>query len=205
MKKKYVLGLMTLFCIVGCANVSELEYDGDELIYSCSENDLELFKENFVVNLDSDQGFVIISEDNEIKEFTDEKVKFKKSDNLNIKSCLFVNYDEVTGNKVGTPVSIKYTVPNVGIIKINMKGNYSYKINDISKYLDYYSDNETITQIINANIIAEYSVHLDGMTLEEILNEKKFPQSVLNDINENIEKIGLKVTQINIESVENVA
>ena len=97
MKRKYIIGMMSLLCITGCASVPSLDYDGDELIHKCSESDLALFNDNLVVEIDDEQSFVIIDNNNKFSEYKNEKVKFESFDyiiklNCEIKKWVIIKF-----------------------------------------------------------------------------------------------------------------
>lgn len=179
MKKKYIIGLMSLLAITGCTSVPSLKYDGDDIIHLCSEEDISLFDEKLIVEIDDEQSFVIIDDDNKLTEYKEGNLKFNKKDDLNVKRCLFVSYDEIENNKFGTSNPIKIGNNLMDMIEVKMFGKYSYKIKDIEKYLDYYDNDEVVSTAVRENFISYYSKYFSGKSFDEMLVKIKFDYSEL--------------------------
>lgn len=208
MNKKYLLGLMSLLCITGCTCAPSLEYDGDEIIHLCSEEEIALFDDNVFVELDDEQSFVVIDNDNELIEYKKEKVKFNKKENLNIKSCMFVSYDDIEDNKFGTASPIIVGRNTLDKVEVSMYGTYSYKVKDVEKYINYYGSDEPLFTAIRTSIISFYSKYLNDnytiKSLDELLLKDELTYSELKYINENLSKYGIEVTEVDIESAKKV-
>ncbi len=208
MKRKYIIGLMSLLCITGCASVPSLEYDGDELIHMCSETDLALFNDNLVVELDDEQSFVIVGNDNKFSEYKNKKVKFNKKDNLNIKTCMFVSYDDIEDNKFGTSTPLMFGGSGTELIKVRMNGEYSYRIKDIQKYIDYHGGDDLLSVAIRTNIISVYSDYIRDnyptTSIDQLLSKKEFNNDELNELNKKIVEYGIEITEVDIESANTI-
>lgn len=204
MKRKYIIGMMSLLCITGCASVPSLDYDGDELIHKCSENDLALFNDNLVVEIDDEQSFVIIDNNNKFSEYKNEKVKFNKKENLNIKTCMFVSYDDIEDNKFGTSTPLVFSGAGTDLVKVRMNGKYSYRIKNIEKYINYHGGDDFLSLAIRTNIISVYSDYIrnnyPATSMDELLSKKELNNTELNEVNKKIAEYGIEVTEVDIES-----
>ena len=61
MKKAIVL-LALLFIVTGCSKTPELKYEGKDIVYFCTKEDIKLFESKVNVLLNQDQGFLSIED-----------------------------------------------------------------------------------------------------------------------------------------------
>ena len=205
MKKKYLImfSILTACFITGCSKTSpELSYSGNEILYTCTKEDLNLFNETVNVNITDKQGFVIIDSNSEIQEYTNNVLEFTKENKVDIKNCFFVSYEEVTKNKFNSQTAIIHKDPVKGEIKINVSGNYSYKVINSKNFFDIYSTSNELNNYINANIISVYTSNIQSKTYSDLTKEKKFNKEQLKSLNVLVNGYGIEITKVNIKSVK---
>ena len=206
MKKRFLIfNILMLFFATGCSKTPELSYDGDEIIYSCTEEDINLFDGLVNVNITDKQGFVMTDSNNEMKEYTNGLLEFTDEDGVDIQNCFFVSYEEITGNNFASRTAISHRDPVEGGMKISVSGNYSYKVSDSKVFVDTYSTSEELNRYINTNILAVYTLNMQSKTYDELASEIEFNETKLASVNSLISKYGVEVTKVNIETVEKVS
>lgn len=213
--KKMIILLMCLFVVTGCSKVPELKYEGEKVVYTCTQEDIDLLKGDVNVLLSKNQGFVKI-ENGEWSETInpEEKVEleYKKNDNDELEACYFVNYDNMNYT-FGTTSPISFKDETEGSIRFHIKGNYDYIVHNMEVYYDsilstedFDTTMETVYRLINTEIKATYIVNMKSKTFAEMQNEKEFTKEMIESINSKIkDKYGIEITKINIESVEKVS
>lgn len=203
MKKIIIVILLVLLVGTGCENKVDydyIKYDDKDIIYICNEEDLEKFDKNVIVNVKESQVYVTIDNDNNIKEYSTGEHKF--DNNANINKCLFYSKEEIENNKFGTPTTIKVMDPNYGRLEFSMYGNYSYRINDISKFLDYYDGKNMPDELYRQYIISFYQSHVSRMSYYDIIKETKMASSDLKQLNKDLEKYGIEITEVIYENIK---
>lgn len=199
-----MLGILILGFVTGCSKTPELSYDGDKIIYFCTEDDVKLFGREVNVNIGAKQGFVMVHSNEEIKEYTNGLLEITEEDEFDVQSCFFVSYEEVTGNKFASRNAIAHKDPVLGGMRISVSGSYSYKVSNSRVFADTYSTEEELNRYINTNIVSVYTMNMQSRTYEELVSEKEFDESKLQAVNSLVSKYGVELLEVNIELVEKV-
>ena len=204
MKKKMtiVLGLVAICFMTGCSKTPEISYEGKDLIHDCTAEQIDLFAEDVNVMIGEKQNFVYVDSNYEHQEFTDGLLEFNEENRPDVKSCFFVNREEQTGIKFASRTAISFRDPVEGGMRISVSGNYSYKIIDSKTFKDTYTTTEELTNKIQAQINAVYTLNMQGKTYSDLSQEKEFDEAKLTSVNATISKYGVEVTKVNIEAVE---
>ena len=206
MKKSFlVLSILMLCFMTGCSRTPELSYDGDEIIYFCTEDDVKLFEGEVNVNIGALQGFVMVQSDDEVKEYTNGLLKVTEEDEFDVQSCFFVSYEEITGNEFASRNAIAHKDPVLGGMRISVSGTYSYKVSNSKVFADNYSTEEELKRYINTSIVSVYTMNMQSLTYEELVSEKEFDEGKLVSVNSLVSKYGIEVVKVNIELVEKVS
>lgn len=191
--------------MTSCSKIPELAYTGDEIIYFCTEDDVKLFEGEVNVNISDKQGFVMTDSNSEMKEYIDGLLEFTEEDEIDIQSCFFVSYEEVTGNSFAIRTAISHRDPVEGGMKISVSGNYSYKVSDSKVFVNAYSTLEQLNRYINTNVLAVYTLNMQLKTYDELASETEFDEAKLASVNSLMSKYGVEVTKVNIETVDKVS
>lgn len=191
--------------MTGCSKIPELSYAGEEIMYSCTEDDIHLFDGAVHVNISDKQGFIMIDSNGEVKEYTDGLLEFEVDDGIDIQSCFFVRYDEITGNQFASRTAISHRDPVEGGMKISVSGNYSYKVSDRKVFVDAYSTTEELERYINTYIVSVYTMNMQSKTYDELVHETEFDATKLGAVNSLVSKYGVEITEVKIETVEKVS
>lgn len=206
MKKKFlILSIFVVAFMAGCSKTPELSYSGDEIIYSCTDEDIKLFEDKVNVNISDKQGFVMVDSNSEMKEYTNGLLEITEEDEVDVKECFFVSYEEVTGNKFATRSAITHKDPVEGGMRISVSGNYSYKVSDSKIFADTYTTSEELNRYVNTYIVSVYTINMQSKTYDELASETEFDENKLKSVNSLLSKYGIVVTKVNIESVEKVS
>lgn len=206
MKKKFLVFNLLLLCFMtGCSKTPELSYDGDEIIHFCTEEDIDLFKGEVDVHISDKQGFVMVDSNSEMKEYTDGVLEITEEDEIDVESCFFVSYEEVTGNQFASRNAISHRDPVEGGMRISVGGSYSYKVSDSKIFADTYSTTEELNRYINTYIVSVYTMNMQSKTYDELASETEFDEVRLEAVNSLVSKYGIEVTNVSIESVEKVS
>lgn len=219
--KKMIILFALLFVVTGCSKTPELKYEGKDIVYFCTKEDIKLFESDVNVLASKNQGFLVIENgkwSENINHEEDIKLEYKEKDKKNLEACYFINYENMN-NKFGTlaPISIKDKVE--GSIRFHVKGSYDYTIHSMEKFADMllFSDNLTSSEnfestigvvynLINTEINATYILNMNSKTFAELQSEKEFSKDMLERVNSIIrDKYGIELTKVNIESVEKVS
>lgn len=204
MKRKItvVLGLVAICFMTGCSKTPEISYEGKDLIHDCTAEQVDLFVEDVNVMIGEKQNFVYVDSNYEHQEFTDGKLEFNEENRPDVKSCFFVNREEQTDNKFASRSAIAFRDPVEGSMRISVSGNYSFKIIDSKTFKENYTTIEELTNKIQTQINAVYTLNMQGKTYSDLSQEKEFDEAKLNSVNATISKYGVEVTKVNIETVE---
>ena len=203
MKKLITIILLVLLVGTGCLNKVDydyIEYDNKDIIYVCNEEDLNKFDKNVIVNVKEHQVYVTIDNDNNIKEYSKGEHKFDNNSNIN--KCLFYSKEEIKNNKFGTPTTINIMDPNYGRLEFSMYGNYSYRINDISKFLNYYDGKNMPNDFYRQYIVSFYQSHVSRMSYYDIIKETKMSSDDLKQLNKDLENYGIEITEVIYENIK---
>lgn len=204
MKRKItvVLGLVAICFMTGCSKIPEISYEGKDLIHDCTAEQVDLFVEDVNVMIAEKQNFVYVDSNYEHQEFTDGKLEFNEENRPDVKSCFFVNREEQKDNKFASRSAITFRDPVEGSMRISVSGNYSFKIIDSKTFKENYTTTEELTNKIQTQINAVYTLNMQGKTYSDLSQEKEFDEAKLNSVNATISKYGVEVTKVNIETVE---
>ena len=206
MRKRFLVFSVFVLCFMaGCSKTPELSYTGNEMIYSCTEEDIALFDGNVNVNISDKQGFIYIDTNSEWKEYTNGLLEFTEENKIDVEKCYFVNYEEVTGNKFASRSAISHRDPVEGGMRISVSGSYSFRIIDSKVFIDTYTTLEQLNNYINTNINSVYIFNMPSKTYDELASETEFDEAKLSAVNSLISKYGVEVTKVSIESVEKVS
>ena len=181
MKRKItvVLGLVAICFMTGCSKTPEISYDGKDLIHDCTAEQIDLFAEDVNVMIGEKQNFVYVDSNYEHQEFTDGLLEFNEENRPDVKSCFFVNREEQTDIKFASRTAISFRDPVEGSMRISVSGNYSYKIIDSKTFKDTYTTTEELTNKIQAQINAVYTLNMQGKTYSDLSQEKEFDEAKL--------------------------
>lgn len=206
-KKVLVLCIFVFIFITGCGNYKEIKHVGDELIYNCSKEELEILQNGAKVTVDQNQGFILISESNDTKEYPTGQYDVSKNYGKITKNCVFINYNEVKDNKFGTIYPIAFKDPEYGVLKFTAMGTYSYKIVDSKKFINNYSGANFEDDLFNSvllgfnNMIQKKSSNLK---YNELISKTSFSSDELREISEYnyllINK-GIQITELKLQSI----
>lgn len=204
MKKKItiILGLIALCFMTGCSKTPELNYSGEDILYTCTDEEVALFKEDVNVTIKENQGFIYLDDNEERKEFTDGLLEFNEDNRPNVQKCYFISYEEITGNKFASRTAIAHRDPVEGGMKITVSGNYSYKVKDSKTFMETFTTLEQLNNYINTNINSVYILNMQSKTYTELSSETEFDEAKLSSVNSLVSKYGIEVTKVNIETVE---
>lgn len=197
MKKVLVL-LFLILSITGCSKIKELNYNENDLLYTCTDSDINLFKDDVNVNITDKQSFVYFNENSEMKEFTNGLLKFNDDNRVNVTRCYFVRKDEIN-NEFSSKSNIAFKDKVEGSMNLKLSGNYSFKIVDSKTFIEAYSAQDKFFNALESQINATFVVNMPSKTFEELSNEKEFDVSKLNALNNALTpKYGIKVIKVNI-------
>lgn len=212
MKKAIVL-LALLFIVTGCSKTPELKYEGKDIVYFCTKEDIKLFESEVNVLAKKNQGFLSIEDGKwheKINHEEDVKLEYKEKDNMD--ACYLVNYDNMK-HEFGTRTPISFRDKEEGGIKFHVKGNYVYTINSMEKFYnvvikseDFDTTIEDMYRLVTTELNASYILNLGSKTFADLQNEKEFNEEMIERVNLIIsDKYGIELTKVNIESVEKVS
>ena len=206
MKKKVsiLFGLFALCFITGCTGTPELSYNGNDLLYACTDEQVSLFRKNVNVSITDKQSFVYFNNNSEMKEFTNGLLEINNDNRIEVSKCYFVKKDEITENEFSSKSSIAFRDPTEGGMKLTIKGTYSYKIIDSKTFIENYTTTEKMTNAVYTQINAIFVANMGTKTFAELSNEKEYSQERLNALNSTItNKYGIEVTSVNINLEKN--
>ena len=91
MKKIFLIfSICILILMGGCSNTKELSYNGKQVVYQCTDEDVKLFKEEVIVNITDKQGFIMVDSNSEMNEYTNGLLEFTEEDEVDLQKCFFV-------------------------------------------------------------------------------------------------------------------
>ena len=216
--KRIIILFILLFVVTGCtfendfSDVNILKYEGDDFIYSCTNDDIKLFESKVNVLLNQDQGFLSLEDGKWHEKINhEEDIKLEYSEKDNMEACYFINYENMN-YKFGTQSPIVISDQEQGIVRFRMRGNYDYTIYNTEKFVadvlstdNYEETMEQILLLVNREIISAYSNDVYSKSFIEIQKEKEFSKELLEKINSSIQdRFGIELTKVNIEEVEKV-
>lgn len=211
--KKAVVLLALLFIVTGCSKTPELKYEGKDIVYFCTKEDIKLFESEVNVFTKNNQGFLSIEDGKwheKINHEEDVKLEYKEKDNMD--ACYFVNYDNMK-HEFGTRTPISFRDKEEGSIRFHVKGNYVYTINNMEKFYnvvikseDFDTTIEDMYRLVTAELNASYILNLGSKTFADLQNEKEFTEEMIERVNLIlIDRYGIELTKVSIESVEKVS
>lgn len=211
--KKAVVLLALLFIVTGCSKTPELKYEGKDIVYFCTKEDIKLFESEVNVLAKKNQGFLSIEDGKwheTINHEEDVKLEYKEKDNMD--ACYFVNYDNMK-HEFGTRTPISFRDKEEGSIRFHVKGNYVYTINNMEKFYsvvikseDFDTTIEDMYRLVTTELNASYILNLGSKTFADLQNEKEFTEEMIERVNLIIiDKYGIELTKVSIESVEKVS
>lgn len=204
MKKVFILLVAVLCLMTGCSKTPELSYNGNDLLYICTDEQVSLFKEDVNVNITDKQSFAYFDNNSEMKEFTDGMLKFNEDNRPEVSKCYFVKKDEITENDFSSKSNIAFRDPTEGSMKLKINGTYSYKIVDSKTFIENYTTTEKMTNAVSTQINAIFIANIGSKTYAELLTEKEYDIERLNALNSTItSKYGIEVTRVNINLEKN--
>ncbi len=212
MKKAIVL-LVLLFIVTGCSKTPELKYEGKDIVYFCTKEDIKLFESEVNVLAKKNQGFLSIEDGKwheKINHGEDVKLEYKEKDNMD--ACYFVNYDNMK-HEFGTLTPISFRDKEEGSIRFHVKGNYVYTINNMEKFYnvvikseDFDTTIEDMYRLVTTELNATYILNLGSKTFADLQNEKEFTEEMIERVNLILrDRYGIELTKVSIESVEKVS
>lgn len=199
MKKKVsiLFGVFVLCLITGCSKTPELSYNGNDILYTCTDEQVNLFKEDVNVTITDKQSFVYYN-NSEMKEFTDGILEINKDNRPEVSECYFIKKDEITGNEFSSK-PIAFRDPTEGSMKLKIKGTYSYKIVNSKIFIENYTTTDKMTNAIFTQINAIFVANMGSKTFTELSTEKEYSAERLNTLNSTItSKYGIEVINVNI-------
>lgn len=211
--KKAIILLALLFIVTGCSKTPELKYEGKDIVYFCTKEDIKLFESEVNVFAKKNQGFLSIEDGKwheKINHEEDVKLEYKEKDNMD--ACYFVNYDNMK-HEFGTRTPISFRDKEEGSIRFHVKGNYVYTINNMEKFYnvvikseDFDTTIEDMYRLVTTELNASYILNLGSKTFADLQNEKEFTEEMIERVNLIIiDKYGIELTKVSIESVEKVS
>lgn len=212
MKKAIVL-LGLLFIVTGCSKTPELKYDGKDIVYFCTKENIKLFESEVNVLAKKNQGFLSIEDGKwheKINHEEDVKLEYKEKDNMD--ACYFVNYDNMK-HEFGTRTPISFRDKEEGSIRFYVKGNYVYTINNMEKFYnvvikseDFDTTIEDMYRLVTTELNASYILNLGSKTFADLQNEKEFTEEMIESVNLILrDRYGIELIKVNIENVEKVS
>lgn len=197
--KKNILILFLVVCFMtGCSNTPELSYSGNDLLYTCTDSDIVLFKDDVNVIITDKQSFVYFDDDLNMREFTDGLLEFNEDNRVNITKCYFVKKDEVINNEFSSDSNIAFKDKVEGSINLKLSGTYSFKIVNSKTFIDNYSSNENLMNGISTQINATFIANMSSKTFAELSSEKEFNSNKINSLNNVLnEKYGIEIIKVN--------
>lgn len=209
MKKKSILltiGILTL--ITGCnsneketiKDIAKIKYDGNELVYECSKEEISNLKKSVKIVVKENQTFTVIDTDKNNQSY--KKGSHELKGNPKAEKCYFVDNTPIENNKYGTMTPIKKSHQEYGIVSISMYGKFSYRITDVIKFSEVYKEEDAYTEMMRTYLMNYYSVYVSNVEYNDVIKETKMAQEILNKVNKDIEKYGLEITESNIEGFE---
>ena len=207
-KKNILLALGVLTLVTGCnsnekdtiKDVVQIKYDGNELVYKCSEEEISNLKKSVKVIVKENQIFAVVDSNKENKTYQAGKHELKG--NSNAEKCYFIDNTPITNNQYGTQAPIKKSTQEYGIISISVYGNFTYRIKDAVKFSEIYNGEDIHLTALRTYLINHYTTHVAQTNYNDIILETKMSQDILNDVNKDIEKYGLEITESIIEGFE---
>lgn len=211
--KKAIILLALLFIVTGCSKTPELKYEGKDIIYFCTKEDIKLFESEVNVIAKKNQGFLSIEDGKwheKINHEEDVKLEYKEKDNMD--ACYFVNYDNMK-HEFGTRTPISFRDKEEGSIRFHVKGNYVYTINNMEKFYnvvikseDFDTTIEDMYRLVTTELNASYILNLGSKTFADLQNEKEFTEEMIESVNLILrDRYGIELTKVSIESVEKVS
>lgn len=211
--KKAIFLLGLLFIVTGCSKTPELKYDGKDIVYFCTKEDIKLFESEVNVLAKKNQGFLSIEDGKwheKINHEEDVKLEYKEKDNMD--ACYFVNYDNMK-HEFGTRTPISFRDKEEGSIRFHVKGNYVYTINNMEKFYnvvikseDFDTTIEDMYRLVTTELNASYILNLGSKTFADLQNEKEFTEEMIESVNLILrDRYGIELIKVNIENVEKVS
>lgn len=201
MKRKIsaVLGTLILCLAAGCAGTPEISYDGGELLYVCTDEQVSLFKEDVNVIISDKQSFAYFDGAGEMKEFTDGVLEINDDNRPEVSSCYFVRKDAVSGNEFASRSAIAFRDPTDGSMKLKISGTYTFKIVDSKTFIAGFESAVQLENAISTQINAVYIANMGGKSFADLSAEKGFDAAKLDALNASITtQYGVEVTEVNI-------
>lgn len=211
--KKAIILLALLFIVTGCSKTPELKYEGKDIVYFCTKEDIKLFESEVNVFAKKNQGFLSIEDGKwheKINHEEDVKLEYKEKDNMD--ACYFVNYGNMK-HEFGTRTPISFRDKEEGSIRFHVKGNYVYTINNMEKFYnvvikseDFDTTIEDMYRLVTTELNASYILNLGSKTFADLQNEKEFTEEMIESVNLILrDRYGIELIKVNIESVEKVS
>ena len=211
--KKAVVLLALLFIVTGCSKTPEIKYEGKDIVYFCTKEDIKLFESEVNVLANKNQGFLTIENGKwheKINHEEDIKLEYKEKENMD--ACYFVNYDNMK-HEFGTRTPISFRDKEEGSIRFHVKGNYVYTINNMEKFYnvvikseDFDTTIEDMYRLVTTELNASYILNLGSKTFADLQNEKEFTEEMIESVNLILrDRYGIELIKVNIESVEKVS
>lgn len=211
--KKAIILLALLFIVTGCSKTPELKYEGKDIVYFCTKEDIKLFESEVNVLAKKNQGFLSIEDGKWHEKINHEeavKLEYKEKDNMD--ACYFVNYDNMK-HEFGTRTPISFRDKEEGSIIFHVKGNYVYTINNMEKFYnvvikseDFDTTIEDMYRLVTTELNVSYILNLGSKTFADLQNEKEFTEEMIERVNLIIiDKYGIELTKVSIESVEKIS
>lgn len=213
--KKMIMLFALLFLVTGCSKTPELKYDGEDVIYFCTKEDIKLFESDVNVLANKNQGFLVVENgkwNENVNHEEDIKLEYKEKDKKEIEACYFINYDNMN-YKFGTTTPISFRDEVEGGIRFHVKGNYDYTIYSTQVFYDnvlssddYDTTMENVYRLITTELNATYILNMSSKTFAELQSETEFSEDMIESVNLIIrDRYGIEITKVNIESVEKVS
>lgn len=213
--KKMIMLFALLFVVTGCSKTPELKYDGEDIVYFCTEEDIKLFESEVNVLASKNQGFLTVDDgkwSEKINHEEDIKLEFEEKKKKELDACYFVNYENMK-HEFGTTTPISFRDKEEGGIRFHVKGNYVYTINSMEKFYDvviksedFDTTIEDMYRLITTELNATYILNMSSKTFAELQSETEFSEDMVERVNLIIrDRYGIELTKVNIESVEKVS
>lgn len=207
MKKKIsvLLVIFLLLCFIGgCSKTPEISYEGDELLYTCTDEQIELFKEDVNVVITDKQSFVYFDTNSEMYEFTDGVLAINDDNRPEVTNCYFVRKDEVSANEFSSKSNIAFNDPTEGSMKLKISGTYSYKIIDSKTFIENYTTTEDLTRSMATQINAVFVMNMPSKTFAQLSAETEYDSDKLTSLNSMFTpNYGIEITSVNITVEQN--
>ena len=183
-KKNILLALGVLTLVTGCnsnaketiKDVVQIKYDGKELVYKCSDEEISNLKNVVKVIVKENQLFTVVDSNKENKTYQAGSHKLKG--NPNAEKCYFVDNAPIENNQYGTQTPIRKNTQENGIVSISMYGKFTYRIKDAVKFSEIYTDDDVYLTTLRTYLINHYTTHAAQINYNDIILETKMSQDI---------------------------